>query len=148
MNKIAGLLLLTMLFAGCYSWTAIKPTELPKLNAAPAVVSNPRNGQVHLIKIAQLETPDGRLAEIQGASNARVNLKDGTSTLFEHPIMSTVENQALTIMSGNNPKTTIPLDRIQSIEVSSANPNDAAGIISFIGFILSIVVLVGFIVVN
>jgi hypothetical protein len=118
MRHVATLLVLTMLSGGCYSWTVIKPTELPKLNGAQTTRSNQMGRQVVLISAAQVETPDGRLVEIQGESDAKINLPGATPLLFEHPIISSVENEGLTVKSANRAKTTIPLNKIQSVEVS------------------------------
>jgi hypothetical protein len=143
MRAFAGLLALAMLLGGCYSWTAIKPTELPKINGNPTVLPDRSGGHVQIVNVAQVETPDGRLAEIRGQSDARVQLKDTTLMSFEHPIRSSVENQSLTIMSGNHPKTTIPLDNIQSVEVSQGNRAEAAGVI--VGILLPLALTIVFV---
>jgi hypothetical protein len=118
MRQVATLLILSLLSGGCYSWTAIKPTELPKLNGAQTTRSNQMGRQVVLISAAQVEAPDGRLVEIQGETDAKVHLPGSPPLLFQHPIISSVETEGLTIKSANRAKTTIPLDRIQAVEVS------------------------------
>lgn len=139
MRRTASLLVFTMLLGGCSSWTAIKPTELPKLNNAQTAVSENKSGQVELISATQVETPDGRLVEIGGKNDARVQLKDASSSLFEYPLRFSVENQALTIMSSNQPKTTIPLEKIQMVEVSQINHQAGEAVF----FILSVVSTIG-----
>jgi hypothetical protein len=143
MRATAGLLALAMLLGGCYSWTAIKPTELPKINGTPTVLPDNTGGQVRIVNDAQVETADGRLVEIRGRSDVRVQLKDTTLMSFEHPIRSSVENQSLTIMSANHPKTTMPLANIQSVEVSQGNRAEAAGVI--IGILLPLALTIVFV---
>ena len=118
MRAIATFSILTMVLGGCYSWTTIKPTELPKLNGAQTTRANQMGRQVVLISAAQVETPDGRLVEIQGESDAKIHLPGATPLLFQHPIISSVENEGLTVKSANRAKTTIPLNKIQRVEVS------------------------------
>ena len=126
MRQVSTLLILTTLSGGCYTWTAIKPTELPKLNGAPTATTQKTGRQVELVSVAQVETPDGRLAEIQGKSDARIQLTGSTPMLFEHPILASIENEELTIRSGNRAKTSIPLGNIQHLEVSQLNRNQTA----------------------
>ena len=146
MRLVAALLILTMFFGGCYTWTAIKPTELPKLNGAQTASSPQTDRRVELVSVAQVETPDGRLTEIQGESDARIQLKGFTPILFEHPILSSVENEGLAIRSGNRAKTTIPLGSIQSLEVSQLNRNQTA----LAGTVLGLVggALLGFLIIS
>jgi hypothetical protein len=126
MRQVSAFLILTILFGGCYTWTAIKPTELPKLNGAQTATSQQTGRQVQLFSVVQVETPDGRLADIQGESDARIQLKGSPPILFEHPILSSIENEELTIRSGNRAKTSMPLGNIQHLEVSQLNRNQTA----------------------
>jgi hypothetical protein len=118
MRQLFPLLILTMLTGGCYSWTTIKPTELPKLNGASTTSSRNMGRQVVLISVAQVEAPDGRLVEIQGESDAKVYLPGAQPMLFEHPIISSVDGDNLTIKSAKRSKTTLALDKIQRVDVS------------------------------
>jgi hypothetical protein len=140
MRAFAGLVALAMLVSGCYAWTAIKPTELPKINGTPTFLPDRTGGQVRIVTMAQVETPDGRLAEIKGESNAPIQLKDGTGVFFEHPLRSSIEDQSLIIMSGNHPKTTIPLANIQSLDVSQGNLGEGAAML--FGFLLPVVITI------
>jgi hypothetical protein len=146
MRQVAALLILTMFCGGCYTWTTIKPTELPKLNGAQTASSHQTDRRVELVSVAQVETPDGRLAEIQGESDARIQLKGFTPILFEHPILSSVESEVLTIRSGNRAKTTIPLGNIQSLEVSQLNRNKTALAGTVLGLVGS--ALLGFLIIS
>jgi hypothetical protein len=145
-RQVSTLLILTILSSGCYTWTAIKPTELPKLNGAQTATSQPTGSQVELVSVAQVETPDGRLAQIRGESDARIQLKGSTPILFEHPIISSVENEDLTIRSGNRAKTSIPLGNIQSLEVSQLNRNQTALAGTVLGLVGS--ALLGFLIIS
>jgi hypothetical protein len=143
MRQLASLLILTMLSGGCYSWTAIKPTELPKLNGAQTTTSHQMGRQVILISAAQVETPDGRLVEIRGESDAKIQVPGAVPLLFEHPIISSVENASLTVKSANRAMTTIPLDRIQRVEVSQferGQTTAAVMVASTVGALLLILV--------
>ena len=141
MRQVATLLILTLLSGGCYSWTTIKPTELPKLNGAQTTRSNQMGRQVVLISAAQVEAPDGRLVEIQGESDARIHLPGSAPLLFEHPIIASVDNTGLTIKSANRAKTTIPLDKIQSVEVSQFERGQTTAAVTVVSLVLSAVIL-------
>lgn len=118
MRCTSVLLVLSLLLGGCYSWTAIKPTELPKLNGASTSTSHNMGRQVTLITAAQVEAPDGHLVEIQGESDTRMTTTGQPPVTFKHPVLASVDDQALTIRSSNYRKLTVPLDKIQSVEVS------------------------------
>lgn len=136
MRVLAGFLIFTLSLAGCVSTTAIKPTELPKLSAPQTVLTSPDGRHMETERVVQLETPDGRLAEIKGEADVRLQLKDTNWMHFKHPIRSSVDNnQALTIMSGNLPKATIPLGNIEKAEIYQ--DHTAAGV----GFVTVMVVL-------
>ena len=118
MRCTSALLVLTMLLGGCYSWTAIKPTELPKLNGASTSTSHNMGRQVTVITAAQVEAPDGHLVEIDGESDTRMQTTGQPPITFKHPVLASVDEQGLTIRSSNYQKMTIPLSKIQSVEVS------------------------------
>jgi hypothetical protein len=126
MRLVSILLVVAVLFSGCYSWTAIKPTELPKLNDASSSTARGSQGQITLVTVAKLEAPDGRLVEIQGESDARISVRGQEPMSFEHPLLSSVQNSSLIVQAGNRGKTTIPLQQIQSVEVSQFERTQAA----------------------
>ena len=66
--------------------------------------------------------------------------------LFEHPILSSVENGDLTIRSGNCAKTSIPLGDIQILEVSQLNRNQTALAGTVLGLVGS--ALLGFLIIS
>lgn len=139
MRAIAGFLIFTLGLAGCISSTAIKPTELPKLSAPQTVLTSPDGRHVETERVVQLETPDGRLAEVKGEADVRLQLKDTNWMHFKHPIRSSLDNQVLTIMSGNLPKTTIPLGNIEKAETYQDYTAAGVGIVA--GLVLPIVLL-------
>jgi len=117
MRRLACGVMFAMSLGGCYSWHAIKPTELPKLNGGSTTITNAGGRQVALITVAKVETEDGRLVELKGASDARVWVRGAAPTLFEHP-ESVVQGSSLLIRSLNQTQTRIPLTSIQKVEVS------------------------------
>jgi hypothetical protein len=143
MRVIAGFLILTLSLAGCVSSTAIKPTELPKFNASQTVVTSPDGRHVKTENVVQLETPEGRLAEVKGEADVRVQLKDTTQMHFKYPIRSSLENQALTLMSGNLPKTTIPLGNIDKLELYQDYTASGVGLVAalVLPIVLSIIIV-------
>lgn len=118
MRCTSVLLALILLLGGCYSWTAIKPTELPKLNGASTTTTHTMGRQVTLISVAQVEAPDGRLVEIQGESDTRMKGTGQPPITFKHPVLASVDDESLTVRSSNYRKFTIPLNKIESVEVS------------------------------
>lgn len=134
---IAVLLILAMSFAGCISSTAIKPTELPKLNLAQPGAPGSNGGPGQPTSVIHLETPDGRLTEVKGEPDVHLQLKNNTEMLFQHPIQSSVDGQALTIMSGSLPKTTIPLGNIEKLELR--HDYTASGIGLVVGLVVTAV---------
>lgn len=142
MRVIAGFLILALSLAGCVSSTAIKPTELPKLNAPQTLITSPDGRHVETERVVQLETPEGRLAEIKGEADVRLQLKDTNWMHFKHPIKSSLDNQALNIMSGNLPKTTIPLGNIEKAEIYQDYTASGFGFVAMlvIPVVLSIVI--------
>ena len=108
MRQPAALLVLTMLLDGCYSWTTIKTTELPKLNAA--------------------STSTG--------SDARVYLREKKPLTFNHPVLSTIESDGLASRSSNHPEVKIPLESIQRVEVSQFERGQSAIVGSLLGMAL------------
>ena len=118
LRPVSQLLLVSLLFSGCYSWSAIKPTELPKLNGASNSLNNTSGGTVRIITVAHLEAPDGRLVQIKGESDARISTGGALPISFTHPVRASVEGQDLIVQSANNPRTQIPLAQVKSVEVS------------------------------
>lgn len=118
MRCASAFLVLTLLLGGCYSWTAIKPTELPKLNGASTSTTQSMGRQITLITVAQVEAPDGHLVEIQGESDTRMKTTGRPPVTFKHPVLASVEEQDLTIRSSNYGKFTIPLNKVETVEVS------------------------------
>ncbi len=136
MRQLSALLAFALLGSGCYSWSVIKPTELPKLNEASTTTQQKWGSpRVIVLTVAKLETPDGRIVQIEGESDARVNVRDKGTLSFEHPIVSAVDADRLIIQSAKRAKTTIPLANIERVEVSQferAQTSAAVGVISLV----------------
>jgi len=118
LRRVAPFLLASLFLSGCYSWTAIKPTELPKLNGASTTINHGWGGSVRILTVADLEAPDGRLVRIKGESDARISVGSGAPLSFAHPIQAFATDQDLYVQSANYPPTRIPLAQVQREEVS------------------------------
>ena len=119
-RSLVALVTSLSLLAGCYSYnyTAIKPTELPKLNGATygQVVDGPGRGQAVAVSVHQVETPEGRLVEINGTFDVVIDTAQGEWT-FEHPIGAAVEDDTLLVKSSNQSPARIPLSQINSVVI-------------------------------
>jgi hypothetical protein len=125
-NKGAGAVvaLLGLSCAGCYDWASVRPTELPKLNAA----------------VSSLEKTDGSRFVIQRAVTAKVVTPLGAQK-FSQPV-SRIDGDILTITGDDVPETHIPLDQINSVRVGQLNPIDtAASLLLLSGVVVGTVVL-------
>ncbi|HJX54082.1 MAG TPA: hypothetical protein VJ801_15045 [Polyangia bacterium] len=142
MREVSILLVIAMLFSGCYSWTAIKPAELPKLNDASSSTSRGSGGQLTEVTAAKLETPDGRLVEVRGESGARISVRGQEPMSFSYPILSAVQDDNLIVQAGNRGKTTIPLQQIESVEVSQVDRTSAVLLFVTISLIVPCVMIV------
>ncbi len=105
---------------GCFRVDAIKPTELPKLNG-----SNVRNlgqtGNVQLIGITvtPVERIDGRTVEIKGNYDASIVRNDGRTLSFEHPVLSEIVNNTLTVKGSNRGVASWPLADVSRVDVQT-----------------------------
>lgn len=110
---------LLTLSAGCTVWADIKPSELPKISTitvAPAVSQTTGRSEVLAMSIARVERTDGRVLEVLGRPDARVSCR-GQERVYEHPVVSTLEGQTMTISSANYAKTTCELSDLSSVQV-------------------------------
>ena len=146
MRKLVGLLLASALTAGCYTWEPIKPTELPKLSGAAVatgtVASGTNRGQVIAVSVAHVEAPDGRLVEIKGEFDARVELTNGQTVTFTHPVRAQVDGFHLTVQGGNRPPTSFPLNQVRVVTVSQGNPAASAAVGAVVGTALGVLIVV------
>ena len=127
-RSLVALVTSLSLLAGCYSYnyTAIKPTELPKLNGSSY-------GQV---AGGAVETPEGRLVEINGSFDVVIDTNQGEWT-FEHPVGAGIEGDALVVKSSNQNPARIPLSQINSVMIKQgdSSSNDVRG--AFLTLLLS-----------
>jgi hypothetical protein len=134
------LLVATLLSSGCYSWAAIKPTELPKLNGSSTTSTAGGGHTLVLQTVAQVEAPDGRIVEVKGESDARVTTVKPPQVLsFEHPVVANLTDDSLIVQAGNVGKTTIPLSRIESVEISQLERGQTALAATVVGLLVSVV---------
>lgn len=108
---------LSLAQVGCYDWVAIRPSDLPKLNAATSQTVSAGNLQVTLTSVRTVHTPDGRIVEIRGGHDVAVTA-EGTTVEFEYPVESNVADETLTVAGKNREDTPFPLARVQKVEVS------------------------------
>jgi hypothetical protein len=118
----------------------IKPTELPKLNGSSSVGTISAGRHVVIASVAQVERPDGTMAEIKGQFDARITVAGNTSE-YEHPVDSAIEGTDLKVRAGNRALTAIPLERIERLEVSQYD--GLKTMLLWTGIGLGFVVLVG-----
>ncbi len=121
--RLRSLLVLAPLaLSSCYSWTEIKPTELPKLNggttAPGTIVSGTNRGEAIAVSVGQVERPDGRLFEVKGEFDARISQSNGERVEFDHPVRSQLEASTLTVQGENRAQTPFELDDIKKVEIS------------------------------
>ena len=139
----AALLIPCLVLSGCFSWVAVKPTELTKLNnmTVGVVKRGPSAGRAVAVSVSKLERADGRLIEVKGKPYIRITA-NGRTYDFKPPISVDQQGTAFTIRSGNRAATTFHLSQIQKVEVRdglSAAFWAVYGIVLGIGLILAIV---------
>jgi hypothetical protein len=146
MKCSAGLAVFVLSLSGCYSWTAIRPDELPKLNGNYTSSQGHPGGTLVIETVAQLEAPDGRMVEIKGESDARLTTKNPqVAWNFQHPILAETDGNSLRIRSSNLGKKSFELGNIQSLEVSQFERAKTAwaicGPLTVVGIIAILVIL-------
>jgi hypothetical protein len=123
-GSVAVVALFGLASAGCYDWASVRPTELPKLNAA----------------VSSLEKTDGSRFVVQREVTAKVVTPFGAQK-FSRPV-SRIDGDILTITGDEVPETHIPLDQINSVRVGQLNPLDtAASLLVLSGVVVGTVVL-------
>ncbi len=111
------------LCSGCYSWTAIQPTELPQLNGGHirqigTTYTGDSVAAVYEVSVAHVLAPDGRTVEAKGEFDARLEGLAGQHLEFAHPVISELEDGTLVVQGANRGRTTIPLNEVERVEVS------------------------------
>jgi len=91
--------------SGCYEWVAIKPTEVPRAAAGER----------------DLEQPDGRHAQLGGTAGVVEVVTPRYGATFWTP-RATIEDEALTISSGDEPPAAIPLSQITDARAGRLQP--------------------------
>ena len=124
MNRLSGCVVFTIaliaapILLGCHTWVAIKPSELPRLNGSTEqVVSRSANSRVVAITTTPVERPDGRLVEIRGNYDVRIE-SGGRSQEVGSPVLAELEGDHLIVRGSNMPRSRIPLSNIDNLEVS------------------------------
>ncbi|AWV90420.1 hypothetical protein [Bradymonas sediminis] len=108
---------------GCYTYEAVKPTELPKLNGSyektVGSTYNPNNTSTPIVErsVVHLERVDGRMVEISGPMDARVTRKSGEAIVIEHPIVARTNAVSLFVKGGNIAEQEFLLQDIEKVEV-------------------------------
>lgn len=116
--RVVWFVLVLLSTAGCQSSQQVKPSELPKLDysfAAPVVASG---GNLVAVRVAQVEKPDGTIAEVKGEFDVRLTLNNRKSFLFEHPVRVSLKGGLVEIAGGNRPKSAVRLEDIREVEVT------------------------------
>jgi hypothetical protein len=113
---------LVLLLAGCYRHTAIKPTELPKLNSPSmgTVVGGNANGSTIAVATRTVERPNGQLVEIRGEFDLLLTTSAGDMA-FSKPVVSDISDGILTVRSGNHGAWSAPISSVDSAKVEQPN---------------------------
>lgn len=142
MRAVLSSLCLIMSTTGCYSWTEVKPTELPKLNGGGVstgrVVSGQQRGEIVAVSVSHLERPDGTLLEVNGEPDIRITNRSGTELEFDHPTEASVADGALMLRGENRANTKLMLSDIASAEVSEYD-----GVMTMLLYLGGLVVVTG-----
>jgi hypothetical protein len=117
---------------GCAAWVDIKPSELPKLNRVglvPASELPPEHRGKAMEWVAHVEGRDGGPVVIGGQPSVRITSPAGWS-VYEYPVVSTIEGETLTISGRNRTGDVFRLTDVRLVEVldtvKSADRRDGA----------------------
>jgi hypothetical protein len=119
---------LSLAQVGCYDWVAVRPSDLPKLNAVSSQTVSAGTAQVTLMDVRTVRAPDGRLVEIRGAHDVEVTA-DGATVSFEHPVEAKVADETLTVAGKNREDTPFTLGKVQKVEVSQYAPGKTMAVL-------------------
>lgn len=124
--RVVWFVLVLLSTAGCQSSQQIKPTELPKLNYSFRAPVSESGGSLVAVRVAQVETPDGTLAEVKGEFDVRLTLASGDELLFTHPVQAALHGDSLEIAGGNRAKSSFRIAEIVEVGVSQYDAGKTA----------------------
>jgi hypothetical protein len=136
MRLAAAVTALAVVLAGCHNYTAIKPTELPRLVGPTAGVTD--DGRAIAVATRTVETPDGRMVEIRGSFELVIADSSGEVELAG-PFQVSIEDGMLIVKSGSHSPLRTPLADVRSVQVKQGD----GGARNLLGAILVVVLLVG-----
>jgi hypothetical protein len=122
---------LSLAQVGCYDWVAVRPAELPKLNAVSSQTVSAGNAQVTITDVRTVRGPDGRLVEIKGEHDVEVTA-DGSTVSFEHPVEAKVADDTLTVAGKNREDTNFALRKVEKVEVRQYSYGKTVAVITII----------------
>ena len=113
-----SLLTIVSLVNGCYTNTAVRPSEIPKLNGA-FQTSQPagRNAILVTSSVSHVEAPDGKTVEVKGTYDLILTTKDGKIIQFDHPVMIDKEEDSFLLRGANRGETHVAMTDIEATEV-------------------------------
>jgi hypothetical protein len=100
--------------SGCFYWTEVKPQEIPKLNGSYRETYLTASA----FSVRTLELPNGTLTKVEGASDVRLQLADGTFVEFNTPVLAEVNDDLMTLRGANRAQLSVKLRDIQKAEFS------------------------------
>ena len=120
-SSLAVFLTTCLLFqSACYDWKAIKPVELPKLNAAVAQAPTDYSEEAPVVSVRTVDVQgeDGTLVSIDERFDLRITLKTDGIMLFKNPVSVERQGQELVIRGSNLAVTRVPIENIVRAEVT------------------------------
>jgi hypothetical protein len=108
---------------GCYNWVAVKPDEAEKLSGSFVANAGPN---ALAIRVVHAEQPDGRMVELEGDFDVRLELKDGDVLTFSHPVRIEAAEDTLVFHGGDQEPAHVKRDNIVSLKASKYNMGETA----------------------
>jgi hypothetical protein len=140
--------------AGCTAWVDVKPSELPKLNRVGLVPPSelpPEHTGKQMRWVAIVEGSDGRRIVVGGQPDVRITSPSGYS-VYEYPVVSTVEGETLTISGRNRAGDVFRLADVRRVEVvdTDKSADRREGVLATLPFVFVVggVALMGYAIIS
>lgn len=120
----------------CYDWVPVDPVDAQKLSGSFAVPAGPHTVAIRVVDVRQ---PDGRVAELEGDLDVRLELRNGARYDFEHPVLVTDNGVSLEFRGGNRGAVTVRREDIASLEASKLNRGQTIALGASLGVALGLI---------
>lgn len=119
------MLAFSLLQLGCIDWIEVRPTDLPRLSASSSAqlqqaIETGEEGGVSpstAVTGTTIEDADGDEVRIRPPYDARLTTAEG-SVNIEGPVAAAVANGNLTVQGPETDRMSVPLDELETVEVS------------------------------